>query len=70
MGNVDDNTLSTAENEAHGVSGNGIEDWQRQAILALARDGLSRRKVSARVFGNETGRDYEKVKVVLDEAGL
>lgn len=59
----------TAETTAE-TTADGIQDWQRQAIIAMARDKISRSKICERIFGSRGGRDYEKIKQVLDEVGL
>lgn len=70
-GNALDSTPEAGKNSGGNNATHGnMEDWQQQAILALAKEKVSRRKICERVFGSSGGRDYEKVKEVLDEAGL
>ncbi len=52
-----------------GTSGISITDAQRIAIVALATAGISRTKICMHVFGSK-GRNFDKVRAVLDEAGL
>jgi energy-coupling factor transporter ATP-binding protein EcfA2 len=56
---------AAAPNESTG-STVAVTEQEQAAILAAAAEGLSRRKVCLRVYGREGGRDYEKVKHVLD----
>jgi len=43
---------------------------ERDAILAAATEGKSRRHICQQVFGATGGRGYRKVQSVLDTAGL
>jgi len=52
-----------------GSRGTSITDAQRIAIVALATADASRNKLCMHVFGSK-GRNFDKVKAILDEAGL
>jgi hypothetical protein len=52
-----------------GSRGTSITDAQRIEIVVLAKAGISRNKVCVQVFGSK-GRNFDKVKAILDEAGL
>lgn len=61
--NADD---PNAENDER--PGMDIPEEERAQIIALANEGLSRGKIADRVYGGR-GK-YDRVKLVLDEAGL
>ncbi len=49
---------------------NELPEVERAQILALAKAGVSRRKIGEVVYGTIGGRGYTAVKQTLDAAGL
>ena len=47
-----------------------VPEPERVQIVALAKAGISRRKIGEQVYGSAGGQAYSKVKQTLDAAGL
>jgi len=47
-----------------------VAPQEREAILAAAAEGKSRRQICQQLYGATGGRGYRKIQLVLDEAGL
>jgi hypothetical protein len=39
-------------------------------MIVLAKAGITRSAICKQLYGSSGGRDYAKIKAVLDEAGL
>ncbi len=62
-------TAATVET-AQGLTLEAVPEIERAQIVALAKAGVSRRKIGEVVYGSIGGQAYGKVKTTLDAAGL
>ena len=47
-----------------------IPEEQARSMIVLAKAGITRSAICKQLYGSSGGRDYAKIKAVLDEAGL